>query len=179
MKVTLLSLLMLASVSAAEQPNWTLGGGKTLRVNEAAGAKQLVDSSGSVVFAFPAAHEVRGAVISEGRTCLLLLVQIERVSESRPDFHPYDYGYLLRVRFEPTGLKVSRVLERGVPPMNELHRFVSELGAVADDGSTALLKFGAANHEKAPYTMDYVWQTWDLDTPKILGTGLTLQHGKR
>jgi hypothetical protein len=63
--------------------------------------------------------------------------------------------------------------------MNELHRTVSELGAVADDGSIALIKFGAANAEKAPYTMDYVWQTWALSTPKALGTGLKLENGKR
>ena len=179
MKLTLLSLLLLASVSVAEQPSWTLADDKTVNLHSAAGAMQLVDGGGSVVFAFPAAHEVRGAVLSEGHRCLLLLVDIERVAEGKPGFRPYDYGYLLRVRSDATGLKVSRVLERGIPPMNELHRWVSELGAVSDDGSTALLKFGAANRDKAPYTMDYVWQTWDLDTPKVLGTGLTLQHGKR
>ena len=63
--------------------------------------------------------------------------------------------------------------------MNELHRGVSELGAVSDDGKTALLKYAAANRESAPYTMDRVWQTWDLEARQVLGTGLKLEHGQR
>ncbi len=63
--------------------------------------------------------------------------------------------------------------------MNALRRSVSEVGAVSDDGGTALLKLGVASQEKAPYTMDYVWQTWDLNTPEVIGTGLKLEHGKR
>jgi hypothetical protein len=91
----------------------------------------------------------------------------------------FNYDYLLRVSFGAGGWRVNRILEHALPPMNELHRFISELGAVADDGKTALLKFGAANQESTPYTMDYVWQTWDLETPRRIGTGLKLEHGKR
>jgi hypothetical protein len=178
-KAKILFLLLLASSALADQPTWTLASGKTLRMETSNETKKLVDNSDSVLAPFTAAEQVQGAVLSEGRTCILLLVFVERLSERSADRRGFDYGYLLRVTSDASGWHVTRHLDQAAPPMNELHRFVSELGAVSDDGKTALLKFGAANREHTPYTMDYVWQTWDLDAPKLLGTGLRLEHAKR
>jgi len=178
-KATLFWLLLTASTVIAEQPTWIMDAGKTLRLDTSTEPKRLLDSSDSVVVEFPVAEDVRGAVVSERHTCLLLLVSIERLSERRPDRRSFDYGYLVRISSGPGGWRVTRLLDHAAPPMNELHRTVSELGAVSDDGKTALLKYAEANRQKAPYTMDYVWQTWDLEAPKVIGTGLRLEHGKR
>jgi len=171
--------MLATAVFGAEQPTWTLEGNRILRLDTSGEAKKLVDASGAVVAEFSAADDVRGAVLSEHQTCLLLLVDVERLSERRSDRRSFDYGYLLRIAFAPDGLHVTRLLDYASPPMNELHRGVSELGAISDDGTTALLKYAAANRQHAPYTIDYVWQTWDLQTPKVLGTGLRIDHGKR
>ncbi len=179
MKATLLLLMAFVSAVLADEPTWTLSGGKTLRLDKSGDTQKLIDSSGAVVAQFAAGEDVYGAVVSEGHTCLLVLLFVERLGKRSADRRGFDYGYLLRVTSDSSGWHTTRLFEHATPPMNELHRFISELGAVSDDGKIALLKFGAANREQTPYTMDYTWQTWELDTPKLLGTGLKLEHGKR
>lgn len=171
---------MLATAAlGAEQSTWTLEGNQTLRIDASGEPKKLVDASGAVLAEFSTADVVNGSVLSEHHKCLVLLVDVERLSERRPNTRYFDYGYLLRVTSGSAGWHVTRILDHSLPPMGELHRTVSELGAVSDDGRTALVKFGIANCEQAPYTMLYGWQTWDLETPKVLGTGLRIENGQR
>ena len=179
MKAAILVFTLMVSAALADQPTWTFADGKTLRFDTSGETKRLVDDTGATVAELAPADDVRGAVLSEHRQCLLLLVNVERLSERRPDRRSFDYGYLLRVTSGPAGWQTTRLLEKGAPPMNQLHRRVSELGAVSDDGKTALLKYATANREIAPYTMDRVWQTWDLEARQVLGTGLKLEHGQR
>jgi hypothetical protein len=179
LKAIFLCLLLTLSTVSAEQPTWTMDGGQTLRLDMSREIRRLLDDSDALVAEFPVAEDVGGAILSDHHKCLLLLVRIERLSDRRPDRRSFDYGHLLRVSSGPSGWQVGRLLDHAAAPMNEPHRSISQLGAVADDGKIALMQFGIANRDKAPYTMNSVWQTWDLDGPSLLGTGLTVEHGKR
>ncbi len=55
--------------------------------------------------------------------------------------------------------------------------WVAELGALSNDGKTALLKM--ADMPLGNGKVDYTWQTWELEPPKRLGIGLTIANGAR
>jgi hypothetical protein len=81
MKTTLLLLAVVTSAAFADELTWTLTSGKTLRLDESSDKQKLVESSGATVAEFPVGEDVHGAVLSEGRTCLLVLVFAERLAE--------------------------------------------------------------------------------------------------
>jgi hypothetical protein len=167
-----LPILLAFSTALAGESTWTFSNGKTLRVDASAEIRKLVDDSNLIVADLPAGLAIRGAVMSESGTCLLILVSQERPSVNGKDAVGYDYAPLLRITSDNAGWHVNRVLEHAAPPMNQLHRSVSELRAVSDDGKTVILKLGEANREETPYRMAYSWQTWDLDQSRMLGEAL-------
>lgn len=124
---------------------------------------------------------MRGSIVSKGGSCLLLLVSISRPTKPSSAIRgAWDHGYLLRITKTSDGrFRAKKVMDRAKPFMSQRHRGVSELGAVSDDGSSALIKFSEADADEAPYRMSYAWQTWDLDTPKKLSDGLTLDNAKK
>lgn len=149
--------------------------GQKLHIDVTKEQPRLMDDSDDTLYYFGKSEVVRESIASESEACLLLRVMIQRPQAKGAHGVSYDYGYILRIVVESDGkTRVSRVMDSALPPMNMLHRTVSELGAVSDDGKIALLKFGEADREETPYKMTYSWQTWDLDTPKALGTGLRL-----
>lgn len=179
MKLALLILLLVASPAFAGPDEWMIGG-TALRIDTTTETPRLLDATGKVLHSFGASERIKDHATSKAGTCLLLRVMVQRATKSGSKMSAFDYGYLLRLVSDSSGrIRVSRVLERSSPPMSLLHRWISELGAVADDGTTALLKFGEADREEASYTMTYSWQKWDLSAPKVLSTGLQLDDAKK
>ena len=101
LKATILISTLLVSAAFAKPPTWTFAGDKTLQLDASGETKRLVDGTGATVAEFPATDDVHGAVLSEHRECLLLLVNVERLSDRRADRRSFDYGYLLRVTSGP------------------------------------------------------------------------------
>jgi hypothetical protein len=145
---------------------WQMSTGDTLKIASADGVTRLLRPRG-VIIEIPEPEAVHQVVASRSVSCLLLCVMSDRPSGGS------DYSRLVRVSRDAHGAWVAHTLfTQAVPPMNELHRWVSEIGAISDSGRMALLKVGEANQEAAPYRMKYSWQTWLLDTPKKVADGI-------
>ena len=170
----LLPVLLAAALSVADPTSWPVAGSGTLRLDASASAPaRLLDPAGAPLHTFAVAERVHGSSVSPAGTCVLLLVMVERPQFPGSGPHAFDYGYLLRViRDSAGGWRADRVLEVTSPTMSVLHRFVVELGRVTDDGKSAVLKFGEASQEVAPYRMSYAWQTRELDNAKLLGSAV-------
>lgn len=146
-------------------------GGRTLVIDRTRKHARLMDREGAVLHFFGDLEIVRDFKVSDSGSCLLLLVHVQRPMTVDRSGTGYSYGYLLRIATGPDGRdKVSRHLDTSLPPMNRLHRWVSALVSVSDDGKTAVLRFGEANQEATPYRMSYSLQSWDIETAKALST---------
>lgn len=162
-------------LSSAERPleerlngrtEWAMSNGDTLKIASADGAARLSGPTGIIVDV-PAPEHVDQVALSQSGSCLLLRIMAARPSGGS------DYSRLIRVSRDAHGRWVAHTLfAKDTPPMNELHRWVSDIGAISDSGRMALFKLGEANQEVAPYRMEYSWQTWLLDSRKKVSDGI-------
>ena len=180
MKAAFIAVLFSCTVAFGDQTEWTLGS-VTLRAAPTGTSRPLTTHDGTKLHEFAERDDVRGSIVSKAGSCLLLLVSISRPTKPGSAIRgAWDYGYLLRITKTSDGrLTAKKVMDRATPFMTQRQRGVSELGAVSDDGSSALIKFSEADADEAPYRMSYAWQTWELDTPKKLADGLTLDNAKK
>jgi hypothetical protein len=177
-KAAFILTLLTCSIALADETEWKLGS-VTLRAPFDGGSRVLVTPDGTKLHEFEGFENVYSSVISKGGSCLLLLVTISYPAHRGMPIQR-SYGYLLRIsKGSDVRLTAKKVMDRATPFMSKRHRRVSELGAVSDDGTTALLQFSVADADEAPYTMPHVWQTWELDTPKMLSEGLTMDNAKK
>jgi hypothetical protein len=123
-------------------------------------------SGADVVHSWKKPLQVHGVVRSETGTALLVLV---RRGIGR-------YHSLTRIVLGDGGWRTDDVLLATHQSIKIRGRMVRELGAVADDGKTAILFVGEADRDIEPetpgYNMRYSWQTWNLDETEKIGTGL-------
>ena len=85
----------------------------------------------------------------------------------------FNYKMLLVAKENADGkLAIDQHLPAGSEPMSEPVRWVSELGAVSSDGTMILVKMGWQDRPVAPYNVNYLWETWDLRTAKLVKKGL-------
>lgn len=156
-----------------DAPEWPLRSGRVLDVQyegrKEHGRVTTIQENGTILFQIEYPEVVHQIIASEQRESLLVLVFRQRESGGGAD-----YAYLLTAREKQDGtVEFQKRLPDEVPPMRK-HQFVSELGAISDDASVALIKMGEPDREQPPYKVGYVWETWNLSSPKLLKTGLKL-----
>jgi hypothetical protein len=86
-------------------------------------------------------------------------------------------GCLLRVSLRDRVPEFERVLAHPATPLFEGKRWwVSDLGAVSDDGDVVLAKIGWMPQNTG--RVSYEWQTWSIARQKQLGSGLQIGNGR-
>jgi hypothetical protein len=149
---------------------WPMKNGETLHFSNADGITKLSSSSQTIV-EIQKPEYVNAVVASLSSSCLLLLIMRERERGS-------DYSRLIRVIQNPQGSwGYDSLLLKDEPPMDQLNRWISELGTVSDSGKMALFKMGETNQETSEQRMRYVWQTWDLDARRKVADGIRIPEG--
>jgi len=147
--------------------------GDVFKFEQTDGGCQLKNSKGEVLRNWDAPLVVSGAVMSENGKALLV-----RIMTSTGFYHG-----ITRFVLNDKIWKIDEVISSEHPDMKIRDRWVQELGAVADDGITAILNVGEADSDRSPsrhgYRMFYGWQTWDLSNTKLLGRGLKMSNGKK
>ena len=112
---------------------------------------------------------VQAAVLSEDGKTLVLVVMKSTGSGS-------DFAALLRIQPDGNHVKIGRVLEAGQQLFGG-RWWLSELGAVSNDGSRILAKFVVGG--SASNRMVHRWHTVDLTHRRILSEGLTMENAKK
>ncbi|MFC0020107.1 hypothetical protein AAFN60_02970 [Roseibacillus persicicus] len=152
--------------------SWKLKGTTFTFVQEDDRCK-IVDSDGSGIFGWKAPYEVADVVTSEDKTVMLVKIMTAKGF----------YSGITRFRLTDNGWEKDVVMLGKHPDMKIRDRWVSDLGAVANDGKTALLEVGASDTDRSPertsYRMFYYWETWDLEETRKIGTGLTMANSKK
>jgi hypothetical protein len=150
---------------------WQMDNGEMLTLTDQDGVTKLAAPRGTIL-EVPRPEHLEQVVSSRSVTCLLLRIMLARRTGGS------DYSRLVRVARDADGRWVTHTLfARDAPPMNQLHRWVSEVGAVSDSGRKALLKIGEADQQATPYRMGYRWQTWLLDAPQKAAEGIRVPDG--
>jgi hypothetical protein len=145
---------------------WRMKNGDMLKAAEADGIARLFAPQGTVV-ELSAPEHLEQVVVSRSATCLLL-----RVMVARPDGGS-DFSRLIRLSRDTRGRWIAEtVFSHDTPPLNELHTWIPEIGAISDSGRMALIKLGGANQQAPPYYMYYRWETWTLDSRKKVADGI-------
>lgn len=147
--------------------SWTFADGRVINVHyEPRQATRFTEGNSAL-------HEVRfpevitQIIASENKRALLVLV-------SRKISGGFKYDHVIAVRqLSNRSLIFEKRLEAGTGPI--VHgRWVVELGAISDDGETALFKMAEPSSAVAPYTVGKVWETWHLPSSALLKSGLTI-----
>jgi hypothetical protein len=148
---------------------WKLHSGRVLTFEYEPHKRTRIQDQNRTVFEIKYPEVTTQIVASDEGGALLLLVL--RHLESAGGFN---YAYLLTIQEAPGGvLRFERRLLADNGPMTAGRRVV-ELGAVSDDAAIALLKIGEPDNAVAPYKVGHIWERWDLVTPKLLKTGLSV-----
>ena len=155
-----------------DQLTWEMKG-NVLRFLQNEGKCELKNGKGDVLHTWETPLEVSGAVASENGTALLV-----RVMTAKGFYHGITRFVLKNGTWD-----IDEVMLGKHPDMKVRDRWINELGAVADDGATAILHVGEADSDRSPqrqaFRMFYNWQTWDLMNTKKLGSGLKMSNAKK
>jgi hypothetical protein len=190
MKLLLAALLLLASpvvkgqdvtvrpheysvtANLKDQMTWTMEG-DTLAFEQKDSTCLLRKKGGDVLYTWKTPLEVSGAVSSEEGKALLVVVMTSK---------GFYHGITRFVRRDGAW-KIDEVMLGEHANLKIRDRWVRELGAVSDDGATAIFHIGEADSDLSPqrkgFRMFYGWQTWNLDKTEKIGTGLKMCNGKK
>jgi len=182
MKLAVLLLCLLASSLLArnysvktnlkDQLSWKLDS-STFDFSQDGTTCELKNGKGKLIYTWKEPLQVAGAVASENGTTLLV-----RVMTATGFYHGITRFVLVKGAW-----KMDEVMLDNHPDMAIRDRWVEELGAVADDGNTAIFHIGEADSDRTPeregFRMFYTWQTWELNKTEMLGIGLKMSNGKR
>ena len=127
-------------------------------------------NGGKEMFRLDTPEYIDEAVLSEDGQTLILVAMKTRGFGS-------DFATLIQVRTATGKLEISRVLESGTKIFDGDRWWLSELGAVSDDGGKILAKFGVSSPDSN--RMGYRWYTVGLPEGKILSEGLTIANSKK
>jgi len=159
------------ATNLGDKLTWKLAGGMLTFEQDGATCK-LKNEAGEVIHLWDEKFEVSGAVSSENGTALLVCIMTSKGF----------YHGITRFVFKDAKWKTDEVMLHEHPNMKIRDRWVHELGAVSDDGATAILHIGEADSDRSPqrtgFRMFYGWQTWDLDKTEKIGTGLKMCNGQ-
>jgi hypothetical protein len=147
---------------------WSLHSGRVLTIDYEPHTVTRIRERSITLFEIRYPEVITQITASERRQALLFLVA--RHAESGG----FNYAYLMTLEDTPgQSLKFEKRLTIGASPMTK-RRWVVELGAVSDDAKIALFKVGEPDETKPPFKVGHIWETWDLVTPKLLKTGLSV-----
>ena len=145
--------------------SWNMKGATLTFVQE--GESCYLRNGEKVLYSWLTPLEVSGAVCSEKGTVLLVLV-----FNSGGQYHG-----ITRITLNDGKWTTDEVVlktHQNIKMQNLL--FVRELGAVANDGKTALLNVGEPPRDPkflpSGYPVLFSWQTWNLDENKQIAKGL-------
>jgi hypothetical protein len=147
---------------------WTLSSGRVLTIDYEPHTVTRIRDRNMTVCEIRYPEVVTQIIASEQRQALLLLVG------RSVDSGGFNYAYLMTLE-DGAGesMKLEKRLVADTTPGTK-RRWVVELGAVSDDARIALIKMGEPDATEAPFKVGHIWETWDLVTPKLLKTGLSL-----
>ena len=149
---------------------WQFGGKAVLSLRMWGGSTIFLLNDDQESFRLNAPEYVQAAVLSEdGKTLVLVVMKSSGFGS--------DFAALLRVQPDGNHVKVARVLESGQKLFDGRRWWLSELGAVSNDGAKILAKFGIDVPDS--HRMVYRWHTVELAPCRILGEGLTIENGKK
>jgi hypothetical protein len=87
-----------------------------------------------------------------------------------------DFAALVRVQTIAGKLKADRILDSRMRLFGDRRWWLSDLGAISNDGTRILAEFGVDAPDGR--RMSYRWHTVELSSGKIQGEGMTLENGK-
>ena len=144
--------------------------GHTLSFPRTKDGTSITDEAGKVIYTTTGGRQVHETLVSaSGAWALLGVWRYEGAGGW--------YDHLLRLHVTPSGLVFEKLWPDGEELLPGRRWWMSELGALSDDGKTALLKM--ADTPIGNGTVAYGWQTWELTPAKRIGIGLTISNGAR
>lgn len=152
---------------------WKLGSAGILTLKMDGDSTVFLFNGEKEVFRLDSPEYIDEAVVSDDGVSLLILAKKKEGFESK-------FATLVSVRPAADGVKVIRVLESGRKLFEDRNWWISELGAVSNDGTRILAKFGVdyPPDDDGSTRMGYRWCTLELATGKILSEGLTIENSK-
>lgn len=143
--------------------------GHTLAYKRATEGTNLVNEVGEIIYSLRPSQEVQSSVVSpNGRVALLCIC--------RHEGRGANYDNLLRIKTDQKGLAVEELWPSSDALIPERRWWVTELGAVSDDGNRLLARMG--DMPNGPGQVNYTWQTWEISPSRRLGVGLTVENGQ-
>ena len=147
---------------------WQLGNLGTLTLKMDGDSTVFFRNETEEVFRLNPPEYVDEATQSEDGKTLVLTVMKSRGSGS-------DFATLVRIRPSEGKLEIQRVLESGMKLFEGNRWWLSDFGAVSNDGSRVLARFGVDDPNNG--RIAYRWHTVELSSGKVLGEGLTIENG--
>ncbi len=149
---------------------WELGTAVTLSLKMDGDSTVFLQNSDHEVYRLNAPEYIAEALLSEDGKSLIFRVMKTRGFGA-------DFATLLRVQAVASEMKCSRVLEDKQTLFEGRRWWLSELGAVSNDGETLLGKFGVSGLSNTS-RISYIWYTLEVSTGKILSEGLSMANSK-
>jgi hypothetical protein len=149
---------------------WQLGSEGTLTLKMDGDSTVFLLDGDEEVFRLNSPEYIDEAVVSDDGASLVLVAMKTRGFGS-------DFATLVSVRPAAKGVNVARVLQSGEKLFDDRRWWLSELGAVSNDATKILAKFGVDVPDSN--RMGYRWFTVELGSGKILSEGLTIENGKK
>lgn len=152
---------------------WKLGSAATLTLKMDGDSTVFLLNGDKEVFRLNSPEYITEAVVSDDGASLVLVAMKTRGFGS-------DFATLVSVRQAANEVKVSRVLGSGEKLFDGRRWWLSELGAVSNDGTRILAKLGVEfpPDDDGSIRMGYKWYTVEPATGKILSEGLTIGNSK-
>ena len=147
---------------------WTFADGRVLNIKYQPREATRLSERNAVLYEIAYPQVVTQIIASENKHALLILV-----SRSLPS-GGFNYDHVICVRQLPNdSFAFEKRLEARSGPITR-GRWIVELGALSDDGETALIKMAEPSDAVAPYSVGKVWETWHLPDSTLLRSGLAI-----
>ena len=151
------------------EAKWELGSSGSLSLKMEGESTVFLLNGEREVFRLKAPEYIEEALPSDDGNSLALVVMEESGGGS-------NFAALLKVHAVAGKLEVERVLDSKMRLFEGRRWWVSDLGAMSNDGTRVLARFGVES--RGARRMSYRWYTLELPSGKILGEGMTIDNGK-